>query len=67
MNIKEIIEELEFNKTDAEREYEKQLKIAERFRDSEAIENMNYEEGKANAYEEAIRVINRSIKEGEIK
>ena len=67
MNIKEVIEELEFNKTDAEKEYEKQLKIAERFRDSEAIENMNYEEGKANAYEEAIRVINRSIKEGEIK
>ena len=39
MNIKEVIKELEFNKTDAEREYEKQLKIAERFGDSEAIEN----------------------------
>ena len=67
MNIKEIIKELELNKIDAEREYEKQLKIAERFGDSEAIKNMNYEEGKANAYEEAIRVINRSIKEGEIR
>ena len=65
MNIKEVIKELEFNKTDAEKEYEKQLKIAERFRDREAIENMNYEEGKANAYEEAIRVINRSIEEGD--
>ena len=67
MNIKKVIKELELNKTDAEREYEKQLKIAERFGDIEAIKNMNYEEGKANAYEEAIRVINRSIKEGEIK
>lgn len=67
MNIKEVIKELKLNKIDAEKEYEKQFKIAERFRDSEAIENMNYEEGKANAYEEAIRVINRSIKEGEIR
>ena len=39
MNIKEIIKELELNKIDAEKEYEKQFKIAERFRDREAIEN----------------------------